>query len=138
MASVTEQNSENLSPEELKENKDRELEKHKKKENHNRRPSSGGSISSSYSESSSSSESEPRKKKKNKNSRKKNKLVPKKKSFGRKKWKSEEIFTLIELYEARPCLWDISSSLYHDREATSKVKNDIEKELDRDWSEINS
>ena len=68
MVSVTEQNSENLSPEELKENKDRELQKHKKKENHNRRPSSGGSISSSYSESSSSSESEPRKKKKNKNS----------------------------------------------------------------------
>ena len=68
MASVTEQNSENLSPEELKENTDRELKNHKKKENHNRRPSSGASISSSYSESSSSSESEPRKKKKkNKN-----------------------------------------------------------------------
>ena len=67
MASVTEQNSENLSPEELKENKDRELKKHKNKENHNRRPSSGASISSSYSESSSSSESEPRKKKKQKN-----------------------------------------------------------------------
>ena len=57
MASVMEQNSENLSPEELKENKDRELKKHKE-ENHNRRPSSGASISSSYSESSSSSESE--------------------------------------------------------------------------------
>ena len=66
MASVTEQNSENLSPKELKENKDRELKKHKKKENHNRRPSSGARISSSYSESSSSSESEPRKKKKEK------------------------------------------------------------------------
>ena len=64
MASVMEQNSENLSPEELKENKDRELEKHKKNENNNRRPSSGASISSSYSKSSSSSESEPRKKKK--------------------------------------------------------------------------
>ena len=68
MASVMEQNSENLSPEELKENKDRELKKHKKEENHNRRPSSGASISSSYSESSSSSESEPRKKKKKTNS----------------------------------------------------------------------
>ena len=50
MASVTEQNSENVSPEELKENKDRELKKHKKKENHNRRPSSGASINSSYRE----------------------------------------------------------------------------------------
>ena len=37
-----------------------------------------------------------------------------------KKWKHEEIFAIIDLYEARPCLWDVFPKDYHSREVTAK------------------
>ena len=38
----------------------------------------------------------------------------------KKKWSREEIFAPIDLYEARPCLWEISFKEYHNREVTAK------------------
>ena len=42
------------------------------------------------------------------------------------KWNNDEISRLIDLYEARPCLWDVFTSEHHNREATSKAKAEIE------------
>ena len=41
------------------------------------------------------------------------------KAFLRKR-SHEELFVLIDLYEARPCLRDVSSKKYHNREMTAK------------------
>ena len=42
------------------------------------------------------------------------------------KWSNDEISRLIDLYEAQPCLWDVFTSEYHNRETTSKAKTEIE------------
>ena len=44
----------------------------------------------------------------------------------KKKWTNENLSQLIDLYEARPCLWDIFCKEYHNRDATGKAKAEIE------------
>ena len=44
---------------------------------------------------------------------------------GRKSWTQSEIFRLIDLYEERPCLWDVFSSDYHNRDVTGKANRDV-------------
>ena len=45
------------------------------------------------------------------------------------KWSNEKIFRLIKLYEERPCLWDVFSQQYHNRETTRKAKSELEVSL---------
>ena len=44
----------------------------------------------------------------------------------RVKWTNDDIHKLIDLYEARPCLWDVFCPEYHDRGITGKAKTEIE------------
>lgn len=41
------------------------------------------------------------------------------------KWTNSNISLLIEEYEARPCLWDVFSEEYHNREVTGKAKQEL-------------
>ena len=45
------------------------------------------------------------------------------------RWSNDLIFRLIDEYEARPCLWDIFSKDYHNRDITGKVKQEMEVRL---------
>ena len=42
------------------------------------------------------------------------------------RWSNDLLFRLIDECEARPCLWDIFSKDYHDRDVTGKVKQEME------------
>ena len=42
------------------------------------------------------------------------------------RWSNDLLFRLIDEYEARPCLWDIFSKDYHNRDITGKVKQEME------------
>lgn len=86
-------------------------------------------VSSSSESSSSDTElSEPvnkRRKKAKKRKSENNDQIQKQKNQ-KKKWSNDEISRLIDLYEARPCLWDVFTSEHHNRETTSKAKAEIE------------
>ena len=85
-------------------------------------------ISSSGESSSSDTDSEPVNKRRKKTKKKKsenNDQIQKQKNQ-KTKWNNDEISRLIDLYEARPCLWDVFTSEHHNREATSKAKAEIE------------
>ena len=85
-------------------------------------------ISSSSESSSGDTDSEPVnkwRKKVKKNKSENNDQIEKQKKQ-KTKWNNDEISRLIDLYEARPCLWDVSTSEHHNREATSKAKAEIE------------
>ena len=45
------------------------------------------------------------------------------------KWSNDQIFRLIDEYEARSCLWDVFSDDYHNRDITSKAKKEMEVSL---------
>ena len=45
------------------------------------------------------------------------------------RWSNDLIFLLIDEYEARPCLWDIFSNDYHNRDVTGNVKQEVELRL---------
>ena len=84
-------------------------------------------ISSSES-SNSNTDSEPANKRRKKAKKKKsenNDQIQKQKNQ-KTKWNNDEISRLIDLCEARPCLWDVFTSEHHNREATSKAKAEIE------------
>ena len=59
------------------------------------------------------------------NKNKKNRVT--KRSSAR--WSNDLIFRLIDEYEAHPCLWDICSKDYHNRDVTGKVKQEMEVRL---------
>ena len=42
-----------------------------------------------------------------------------------KKWSSKETNQLIDLFEERPCLWDVLNKSYHDREKRDKAYVEI-------------
>ena len=50
---------------------------------------------------------------------------PKKGSKRKRVWEDSEVETLISEYEARPCLWDTFSPLYHDRDKRRKAIEEI-------------
>ena len=60
------------------------------------------------------------------------------KSAQSKKWAHEEILKLIELYEARPCLWDVSHKSYHLRDIREKALDEMATELETTVKEIKS
>lgn len=93
--------------------------------------SSVNTESSDTEESSSEVEVKRKKKKKKKRMKQKKRGKENKKAGGKSKvkWSNEKIFRLIELYEERPCLWDVFSQHYHNRETTSKAKSEIEVRL---------
>ena len=93
--------------------------------------SSSVNTESSDTEESSSEVEVKRKKKKKKRMKQKKRGKENKKAGGKSKvkWSNEKIFRLIELYEERPCLWDVFSQHYHNRETTSKAKSEIEVRL---------
>ena len=53
-----------------------------------------------------------------------------------KKWSSEETNQLIDLFEERPCLWDVFNKSYHDREKRDKAYVEIKTELSVPVNEI--
>ena len=46
------------------------------------------------------------------------------------KWNNQTVEKLIDLYERRPCLWDISDRSYSKRDVKEKVLSEIKDELD--------
>ena len=56
----------------------------------------------------------------------------------RKKWSEDEMEMLIDLYEARPCLWDIFCIEYSKRDAKEKALSEISDQLDVSVEEIKS
>ena len=54
-----------------------------------------------------------------------------------KSWTQSEIFRLIDLYEERPCLWDVFSSDYHDRDVTGKAKSRMTRTLSSSSLNVN-
>ena len=85
-------------------------------------------ISSSSESSSSDSNSEPvnKRRKGTKKKKSENDDQIQKQEIKKKKWSNDEITRLIDLYEARPCLWDVFSPEHHNRETTAKAKAEIE------------
>jgi len=59
----------------------------------------------------------------------KKKRITKRSSATSARWSNEMIFRLIDEYEARPCLWDIFSTEYHNRDVTGKIKQEMEVRL---------
>ena len=45
------------------------------------------------------------------------------------RWEDEDIERLIDLYEARPCLWDIADPTYSKRDVREKALSEIKEEL---------
>lgn len=91
--------------------------------------SSVNTESSDTDESSSEVEVKRKKKKKKRMKQKKRGKENKAEQNSKVKWSNEKIFRLIELYEERPCLWDVFSQQYHNRETTSKAKSELEVSL---------
>ena len=60
------------------------------------------------------------------------------KSAKSKKWAHEEILKLIELYEAMPCLWDVSHKSYHLRDIREKALDEMATEQETTVKEIKS
>ena len=60
------------------------------------------------------------------------------KSAQSKKWRHEEILKLIELYEERQSLWDVSHKSYHLQDIREKALDEIATELETTVMEINS
>ena len=52
------------------------------------------------------------------------------------KWNDQTVEKLIDLYEERPCLWDISDRSYSKRDAKEKALSEIKDELDIELSII--
>ena len=52
------------------------------------------------------------------------------------KWTDEEVEKLIDLYEERPCLWDISDRSYSKRDLKEKALSEIKEALEIDLSII--
>lgn len=91
--------------------------------------SSVNTESSDTDESSSEVEVKRKKKKKKRMKQKKRGKENKAEQNWNVKWSNEKIFRLIKLYEERPCLWDVFSQQYHNRETTSKAKSELEVSL---------
>ena len=54
----------------------------------------------------------------------------------RRKWNEDEQDILIDLYEARPYLWDIFCKEYSKRDAKEKALNEISEQLDVSVEEV--
>ena len=48
------------------------------------------------------------------------------------RWTDDDIDILIDLFEERPCLWDISSKSYQKREVKERAFNEISEALNVD------
>ncbi|KAK3728256.1 hypothetical protein QZH41_006730 [Actinostola sp. cb2023] len=59
--------------------------------------------------------------------------IKKPKRENKTKWSNEMLFNLIDEYEARPCLWDVFSDSYHNRDVTSKAKAEVQESLGIEW-----
>lgn len=79
---------------------------------------------------SSSAEREVKKRKKKKKVKKHKKVMKEnKKAKVKCTWTNEKIVKLIELYEERPCLWDVFSQEYHNRDTANRAKAELEVSL---------
>ena len=54
------------------------------------------------------------------------------------RWEDEDIERLIDLYEARPCLWVIADPTYSKRDVREKALSEIKEELDIEINTIKS
>ena len=45
------------------------------------------------------------------------------------RWDDEMVYKLIDLYEARPCLWDIADPTYSKRNVKEKALSEIKEQL---------
>ena len=54
------------------------------------------------------------------------------------RWEDEDIERLIDLYEARPCLWDIADPTYSKRDVREKALSEIKEELGIEINTIKS
>ena len=52
------------------------------------------------------------------------------------KWNDQTVEKLIDLYEERPCLWEISDRSYSKRDVKEKALSEIKDELDIELSII--
>ena len=46
-----------------------------------------------------------------------------------RKWTDDEVESIMDLYESRPCLWDIFSKDYRKRDFKEKALNEISEEI---------